>query len=391
MDKSILLHGGMVFTEEGSFEERSILIRDGVIQALLLPSTDVLDAENIDCTGQLITPGFIDLHIHGRNGFDVTQQPNAVARVLPQYGVTSFLPTTLTGPFDDTVQTMHNLADYIHNQPRGCAQALGIYSEGMYFSREKAGSQNPDYLRNVISQNELEQLIDAADGCLKVIAFAPEKENAPFACAYLKSRGIRTSMAHTNALYSEVMACVAQGLDGVTHIYDGMRGMTHIELGAAGAATFTDALYAELIADGYHVNPEFINILFQFKPLEKIIFVSDNVPPSGTKPGKCELGGLPVINEGNRLVLDTHNDVFSLAGSCLKLCDSIRNVHQFTGLPFEKIIPCATVNPAKYIGVYETKGSIREGKDADLNLFDQKMQLRTTYIRGQKYEIDKGE
>ena len=193
-------------------------------------------------------------------------------------------------------------------------------------------------------------------------------------------------MAHTNALYPEVMACVEQGLDGVTHTYDGMRGMTHIELGAAGAATFTDSLWAELIADGYHVNPEFINILFRFKPLDKIIFISDNVPPSGTPAGKCELGGLPVINEGDRLVLDTNNGVFSLAGSCLKLCDSIKNVHRFTGIPVEKLIPCATVNPAKYIGVYETKGSIREGKDADLNIFSQDLELFATYIHGNLYE-----
>lgn len=389
MSDQILLQGGQVFTEAGYFEPLNILIRDGIIDKLL-PSTDsVPEAAVVDCSGKLITPGFIDIHIHGRDGYDVESQPEQVSKVLPQYGVTSFLPTTLTRSFHDTMRTMGTLADYIDKQPKGCAQALGIYSEGMYFSREKAGAQNPEYLRDEVPISELEQLIHAAKGHLKVIAFAPEKENAPAAAAYLKAKGIRSSMAHTNALYPEVMACVEEGLDGVTHVYDGMRGMTHIELGAAGAATFTDSLWAELIADGYHVNPEFINILFRFKPLDKIIFISDNVPPSGTAPGKCELGGLPVINEGDRLVLDTNNGVFSLAGSCLRLCDSIRNVHHFTGLPIEKLIPCATVNPAKYIGVYDHKGSIREGKDADLNIFDQDLDLCATYIHGQIY--NKGE
>lgn len=386
MGNPILLRGGHVFTEAGIFEEKNILIQDGKIHSLLLPEETVPDADVIDCSGKLITPGFIDIHIHGRDGFNVENTPDQVANVLPKYGVTSFLPTTLTRSFEETLQTMGKLSDYIKAQPSDRAQALGIYSEGMYFSREKAGAQNPEFLRDEVPISELEQLIDAAKGHLKVIAFAPEKENAPAATAWLKKQGIRSSMAHTNALYPEVMACVEQGLDGVTHTYDGMRGMTHIELGAAGAATFTNSLWAELIADGYHVNPEFINILFRFKPLDKIIFISDNVPPSGTPAGKCELGGLPVINEGDRLVLDTNNGVFSLAGSCLKLCDSIQNVHRFTGIPVEKLIPCATVNPAKYIGVYETKGSIREGKDADLNIFSPDLELCATYIHGNLYE-----
>lgn len=386
MGNPILLRGGHVFTEAGIFEEKNILIQDGKIHSLLLPEENVQDVDVIDCSGKLITPGFIDIHIHGRDGFDVVNAPAQVAGVLPKYGVTAFLPTTLTRSFEETLHTLDRLSEYIDTQPTGCAQALGIYSEGMYFSREKAGAQNPEYLRDEVPIAELEQLIHAAKGHLKVIAFAPEKENAPAAAAWLKKQGIRSSMAHTNALYPEVMACVEQGLDGVTHTYDGMRGMTHIELGAAGAATFTDSLWAELIADGYHVNPEFINILFRFKPLDKIIFISDNVPPSGTPAGKCELGGLPVINEGDRLVLDTNNGVFSLAGSCLKLCDSIKNVHRFTGIPVEKLIPCATVNPAKYIGVYETKGSIREGKDADLNIFSQDLELCATYIHGNLYE-----
>lgn len=385
----ILLRGGSVFTEAGIFETKNVLISQGKILALLTPEESAPDAEIIDCSGKLITPGFIDIHIHGRDGFDVENAPEQVAQVLPKYGVTAFLPTTLTRSFEETLQTMGSLSDYIDTQSREGAQALGIYSEGMYFSREKAGAQNPEYLRDEVPISELEQLIAASRGHLKVIAFAPEKTNAPAAAAYLKAKGIRSSMAHTNALYSDVMACIEQGLDGVTHVYDGMRGMTHIELGAAGAATFVDSLSCELIADGYHVNPEFINILFRFKPLDKIIFISDNVPPSGTAPGKCELGGLPVINEGDRLVLDTNNGVFSLAGSCLRLCDSIRNVHHFTGLPIEKLIPCATVNPAKYIGVYDRKGSIREGKDADLNIFDQDLDLCATYIHGQIY--NKGE
>lgn len=384
MEPHILLHGGSVFTEKGIFEKKHVLIHGGKIQSLLSEKAPLPEAQIIDCTGKRILPGFIDIHIHGRDGFDVTIQPEQVARCLPKYGVTAFLPTTLTRSLRETLETMDALATYIEAQPKGCAQALGIYSEGMYFSPEKAGAQNRAFLRNHVPISELGRLIAAARGHLKVVALAPELDNAPEAVAHLKRQGIRSSMAHTNALYCEVCRCVEQGLDGVTHIYDGMRGMTHIELGAAGCATFTDALSAELIADGYHVNPEFVNILFRFKPLDKIIFISDNVAASGTPKGRYTLGGLPILNEGDRLVLDAPDGVFSLAGSCLRLCDSIKNVHGFTGLPIEELIPCATVNPAKYLGIYDTKGSITVGKDADINIFSKDMDLCATYVRGQK-------
>ena len=384
MANELLLRNGSVFTEAGRFEKKNLLLRDGKIHALL-PETECPEGiPTADCTGKLLTPGFIDIHIHGRDSFDVVSEPEKVAAVLPRYGVTAFLPTTLTRSFEETLQTMDFLAHYIENQPAGCAQALGIYSEGMYFSREKAGAQNPAYIRDRIPVSELQQLLDAAGGHLKIVAFAPEVEGAAEATAFLKEKGIRSSMAHTNALYAEILPCVEAGLDGVTHVYDGMRPMTHIELGAAGAATFTDSLSTELIADGYHVNPEFVRILFRFKALDKVIFISDNVPASGRPEGKYELGGLPIRNLGDRLVLDTNNGVYSLAGSCLKLCDSIRNVHRFTGIPVEQLIPCATENPAKYAGVFDTKGSIAPGKDADINIFDADMNLLETYIKGQK-------
>ncbi len=381
-----VLCGGLVYTERRYFEEQNIVIRNGKIDALLHCDAPLPDGILIDCHGKIILPGFLDIHIHGRDGFDVSKEPEKVARSLPQYGITAFLPTTLTRSFTETQKTMGFLAEYIDSQPKDCAEAVGIYSEGMYFSREKAGAQNPEFIRDAIYEDELEVLIQSAKGHLKVVAFAPEIAGAPEATAYLKKRKVRSSMAHTNALYSDVLACAQGGLDGVTHIYDGMRGMTHLELGAAGAATFLESLSAELIADGYHVNPEFINILFKFKPLEKIILISDNVPASGTPKGNYELGGMPIINEGDRLVLATADGRFSLAGSCLNLCDSIKNVHRYTGIPIEQLIPCVTENPAKYAGVYDKKGSLAVGKDADINIFTPDFTLCDTYVKGYQFK-----
>lgn len=337
----------------------------------------------IDCTGRFITPGFIDIHVHGRQGVDACSDCGALARLLPKYGVTSFLPTTLTKSYGDTLRDLKCIAEYIKAQHKG-AEALGIYSEGIFFSKEKCGAQNPENIKEEIDFDFVLQMLSAAGGTLKVMAFAPENKGAPQLTALLRERGVRASMGHTNALYSQVMPCVKEGLSGVTHIYNGMRWMNHLELGASGAGVFEDSLYAELITDGYHVNKEFIKILFGAKPVDKIIFISDNVPLSGQKEGKGEMSGVPVKILSDRLVVDSDNGVYSLAGSCLRLCDSVKNVHSFTGIPYEQLIKCVTQNPAEYVGVSHRKGSIDQGFDADINVFDKEFNLITTFVKGEE-------
>jgi N-acetylglucosamine-6-phosphate deacetylase len=159
--------------------------------------------------------------------------------------------------------------------------------------------------------------------------------------------------------------------------------MNHLELGAGGVGVFDDRLYAEIITDGYHVNKEFVNILFKFKPIDKILFISDNVHLSGLPEGKGSMGGVPVIIEKDRLIVD-QKEGYSLAGSCLKLTDSIKNVNKMTGISIEELLVCVTKNPAQYIGVYNRKGSIEVGKDCDLNIFDKEFNLLKTYIKGEE-------
>ncbi|MBR2042720.1 MAG: N-acetylglucosamine-6-phosphate deacetylase [Clostridia bacterium] len=336
----------------------------------------------IDCTDKFITPGFIDIHIHGREGFDVTENCKAVAELLPRYGVTSFLPTTLTKSYSDTLKDLSVLSDYINNQKSG-AEALGIYSEGIFFSKEKCGAQNPENIKVEIDFDFVNKMLAASGGKLKVMAFAPENKGSAELTVLLKQKGVRSSMAHTNALESDVEPCLKNGLDGVTHIYNGMRWMNHLELGASGVGVFNGNLYAELITDGFHVNKEFIKILFAVKPIDKILFISDNVPLSGLPEGKSDMFGVPVKILSDRLEVDNNNGVYSLAGSCLRLCDSIKNVHAFTGIPYEKLIKCVTENPAEYIGVNDRKGSIEVGFDSDINIFDKDFNLIKTFVKGE--------
>ena len=373
-----LLKNGSVYID-GKFIKADLLFGKKIVS---VGGKSESNCTVIDCTGKYITPGFIDIHIHGRNGFDVTENCKKIANLLPKYGVTSFLPTTLTKSYDDTLNDLSYLSDYIDNQSGG-AEALGIYSEGIFFSKEKCGAQNPDNIKEEIDFDFVEKMLCASKGKLKVMAFAPENKGSEKLTRILKERGIRSTMGHSDALAEEVYPCVKAGLDGVTHIYNGMRWMNHLELGASGVGVFEDSLYAELITDGFHVNKEFIEILFKVKPLDKILFISDNVPLSGLPEGKGDMSGVPVKILSDRLVVDNDNGVYSLAGSCLRLCDSIKNVNAFTGIPYEDLIKCVTQNPAEYLGVSDRKGSIEEGYDADLNIFDKDFSLIKTFVKGE--------
>ncbi len=373
-----VLKNGNVYLD-GKFQNCDILFDNKIVEI-----GQNLQGENeIDLNGKFVTPGFIDIHIHGRGGFNSTDDCESLSKEIAKCGVTSFLPTTLTMSYDDTLKALEYLADYIENDNNSGAEALGIYSEGIFFSKAKCGAQNPDNIKEKQDFEFVEKMVKTAKGHLKVLAFAPENEGSVELVKYLKQQGIRSSMAHTNATASEVVPCVQAGLDGATHLFNGMSGMSHIDLGASGVGLFTDEIFAELITDGYHINKEFVNILFKFKPTDKIIFISDNVHLAGLPEGKGEMAGVPVIISRDKLVVDS-TEKYSLAGSCLDLSKSIKNVMKMTGLSAEDIIKCVTENPARYISVDDRKGYIKVGFDADLNIFDEDFNLINTIIKGEK-------
>jgi len=373
-----VLKNGNVYLD-GSFKKCDILFDKKIIDI----GQNLVGETEIDLDGKFVTPGFIDIHIHGRGGFDVSKDCGEVAREIAKCGVTSFLPTTLTLSYDDTLIALQNIANYIENDNKCGSQALGIYSEGIFFSKVKCGAQNPQNIKETIDLSFVEKMIKASKNHLKVLAFAPENKGSVELIHYLKDKGIRASMGHTNATESEVKPCVDAGMTGATHLFNGMSGMSHIDLGASGVGVFDERIYTEIITDGFHVNKEFINILFKFKPTDKIIFISDNVNLSGLPEGKGEMAGVPVVITKDKLLVDS-SEKYSLAGSCLRLCDSINNVSKMTGICAEDIIKCATENPAKYIGVDDRKGFIKTGFDADINVFDEDFNLVCTYIKGEK-------
>lgn len=375
-----------VFISDGDFVNASIYVNEGKVEAIINSYESVSCAEVIDCTDKLIVPGFIDIHIHGRCGFDtmnILKNPDEIyslAKSMSGTGVTSFLPTTLTCDFDEYLQVLSHIAEYIDKQPKDCAQALGIYSESNYFNPVRTGAQNPDLLR-AVTTDEIKKAVDAGKGKIRIFALAPELENAIDAIRLLSKQDIVVTMAHTDASYEEAKAAFVAGMKNVTHIFNGMRPMSHLELGATGAGLYLNGLYCEAITDGMHILPEAVNLLFRMKPLDKIIMITDNVWIAGLEDGNYSLGGVPVIKEGNKLMVKS-DERYSLAGSCLTLNSALKNVIDFTKRSASEILPCLTSNPAELIGVSDKKGSIKAGMDADLNVLSSGLDVLETYVEG---------
>jgi N-acetylglucosamine-6-phosphate deacetylase len=383
-DKRIIT-GGTILTPTGVINKGYILISEGKIREVGKDEGNCFDChEVIDASDFIVSPGFIDIHIHGRWGYDIMQSsenPEVLKKLcerLPETGVTSWMPTTLTASLEDTSKVWEAINNY-SRKPLNGAEIIGIYSEGIYFNPKYAGAQNPEFIREV-ELEEIKTLLESGKGMVKIFSLAPELEKADEVVEYLASHDIVPSMGHTDATFNKITACVNKGLSHVTHLYNGMRPMHHLELGAAGGGLTMNDLTSELICDGLHLTKEIICLTFKVKPIDRIILISESVWAAGLPDGDYSLSGVDIIKEGEKLLVASKD--YSLAGSCLSLDMALQNAMNFTGIPIEKLIKCITINAARQAGVHSCKGSIEVGKDADIVLLDTKGSVQSTYVNG---------
>jgi N-acetylglucosamine-6-phosphate deacetylase len=335
------------------------------------------NTEIIDASDRIVAPGFIDMHIHGCAGFDVTEGKHgfleAMSEFLTKHGVTSFLPAVVSAAKTNTIRAITNVKEA---QKMKKSNALGLYLEGPYLNTEKAGAQNPRYITDP-NLTELKELLDLAGKTVKVVALAPEKPNAIQVIKELKNRGIIASAAHTNASYHEMLIAIEAGLSHVTHVFNAMRDFNAQEIGAVGAALLHDELTTELIADGVHVHAAAIRILVKMKGYDKVILISDAVSATGLPDGKYELDELEIHVKNGVSTLPSG----VLAGSTLTLDRAVKNMIELAHLPVSEAIKMATLNPARVLGL-RTKGEIKKGADADIAILDKNFNVHSVMIRG---------
>ena len=343
----------------------------------------------IDNRDRFIVPGFVDMHIHGAGGRDLMEgTPDAVSAVshfLARHGVTSFLATTVTARLDRTITAVAGLAKIISAAERSQgssenvagAQPLGIHFEGPFISPLRRGAHPASQIRKP-SIEIAERLLAAAEGSAKVAVLAPELPRAPELQAFFQSRGLRVGLGHSNATFEEATRAIDGGATHAVHCFNGMRPFTHRDPGIIGAVLTDDRVSAELIADGIHVDPAAIRLLVKSKGLERVILISDGLSAAGMPDGKYRLGGFSIHVVGG--VCRTEEG--ALAGSTATLDATVRNLAAFTGESIQSCVACATLNPARLLGIEKQKGVIAPGADADLVVLDKNYYVTQTYVRG---------
>lgn len=334
--------------------------------------------ETIDLSGCTVVPGFIDEHIHACVGADACDaDPQGLAKMcayLAANGVTSFCPTTMTVSHDDILKALSVIKDCMDHPPEG-ARIAGVNLEGPYISAHKKGAQSAEYVRNP-DFKEFKQFYDSCGGIIKLVDIAPECDGADEMIREA-SNLCTVSIAHTEADYACAKHAFDLGVTHATHLYNAMPGLSHREPGVVGAVFDDDRVRAEVICDGFHINPAVVRVTFEMLGENRSVIVSDSMRAAGEPDGTYTLGGQTVYvkNSQARLADGT------IAGSTTNIHQEVKNLLSW-GVPFRQVIKSATINPAKEIHMEDQIGSIKAGKYADLVVLDSDWNIKMVFIRG---------
>jgi N-acetylglucosamine-6-phosphate deacetylase len=335
----------------------------------------------VDCREFTLVPGFIDLHVHGAGGKDFMEgTPEAVeviSKVLASHGTTSYLATTVTASPIATIRAVENLGKYCEKETGG-ARMLGLHLEGPFINEKKRGVHPPEHIRKP-SQRIFDELFNRSGEKVKLVTLAPELEGALELIPHIRAVGAFISMGHSNATLAEALTAIECGILQATHTFNAMREFNHRNTGILGAI-FTDSrVWAELIADGIHVDPVAIQVLLRCKGFQKMLLITDSTSATGMPDGPYEVGGVKMqVSSG--ICRDGNGN---LAGSTLTQDRALRNMLEWCPMPLEEAIYMLTRNPAKAIGVEASKGALHPGHDADLTALDDALNVRLTVSAGQ--------
>jgi len=399
--------GGQIYAPE-ILDQKNIFIEGGKIKKI---STDKPPnhAKIINADGLLVIPGLIDALVHGGGGrHTMTGDPEDVAHIArthAKHGVTSVLMATSSAKIEEIEVSLAAIAHIVDNPIKNGANVLGSYVEGKFGCLEKCGAQNPDTM-SPPNFEELHRMWEHSDGTLKVISIAPERDPDLVFTKHLSEQSaenyndIVVALGHTNASYDLAKSAIDNGITRATHTFNGMSGMHHRQLGVLEAVLASDSIHAELNCDGQHVAPIWGKNLIKMKGEEKVGLVSDCLEFAGVPAEQWQQDFIwqPKINawqsrkEPERYIRngamwnDVGTEVETLYGSKITLMEGLRNVIGW-GIPLNKAVMMATLTPAQNLRIDDKKGSISEGRDADLVLLSPDLEVRLVLINGHSIEI----
>ncbi len=363
-----------------------IIVEEGKIKALgkmgdvHIPK----DSIRINVRGNIVVPGFIDIHLHGGGGADVMdgtyEAVNIISKIHAEGGTTSMVPATVSAPLKDIIRAINAVREAMKRGVDG-AKVLGIHIEGPYISKEQKGAHDEKYIRSP-TKEEIEALEEHLD-VIRIISAAPEVKGCLELGRIMSSRGVLMSIGHSNATLDEVLLAIEAGYRHVTHLYSGCSMVRRIRAyrypGVVEAAFLLDELTVEIIADGKHLPPSLIRLILKNKGIDKVAIVTDAMRAAGLPPGRYRIGSVEAIVEEGVAWLP---DRSGFAGSIAKMNQMLKVLVKEVGLRLQDAIKLATINPARIIGVDRRKGSLIEGKDADLVVMDAELNVLLTMVEG---------
>ncbi len=389
MSERIKIFNGQIIHQNRIQSGGCLLIENGKIVDAAVNDVDFPDAELIDAKGNFISPGFIDIHIHGGGGSDFMDGTLndflQIAKTHAKHGTTSMLPTTLTCEKEDLIQTLEAYQTASLSNKFG-ADFIGMHLEGPYFAVSQRGAQDPKFIRDP-DPAEYKEILSSFD-FIKRWSAAPELNGAVEFGSYVTSKGVLAAIAHTDAIYEEVLEAYHHGgFTLATHFYSAMSGVTRRNAfrfaGVIESAYLLDDMDVEIIADGVHLPAPLLKLIYKIKGPDRIALITDAMRAADMPEGESVLGsfknGLKVIVEDGVAKLP---DRTSFAGSVATADRLVRTMLNLADVPLVETIQMITETPARIMKVSDRKGSLAKGKDADVVIFNDQIEIQKTFVKG---------
>ena len=390
MGNKLKIINGRVITAHRLIENASLLISDGVIIEISDKKINSKADITLDAGGNYISPGFIDIHIHGGGGSDfmdgTVKDFLTVAETHLKHGTTAMVPTTLTAEKENLLNIL-SVYRHAHAQNKTGAQFLGVHIEGPYFALSQKGAQDAAYIRKP-DRKEYSEIIKKAGDIIVRWSAAPELEGAQEFGSYLRANNILPAIAHTDAVYEDVVKACENGYALATHFYSAMSGFTRRNAyrfaGVIESVYLMDAIDVEIIADGVHLPAPLLRLIYKIKGPDRIALVTDAMRAACQQTARSILGsrknGLKVVIEDGVAKLP---DRSSFAGSVATTDRLIRTMISGAQIPLVEAVRMMTLTPARIMKKEKHKGSIATGKDADIVIFDDQISVQSVIVAGE--------
>lgn len=377
------------FISEKIERDKFLYIEDGYIKAFT-DENRIYDIE-IDAKGLYVSPGFIDIHTHGAGGYDFADGSKSdilnAASAHAKCGTTTIYPTCTSSSTEDTLQFIENVKSAMEENSPGKSYIAGAHLEGPYFSQNMRGAQKPEYIKEP-EKKVYQQFVEKGGGTVKRVSFAPELNGVDELCDFLNENKIVSAFGHTDAVYEELLPVINKGCTLATHLYSGMNTVTrrglYRKLGAVETSFLDDRVTVEIIADGIHLPPELLKLIYKIKGADKICLVTDSMRGAGMSEGNYVLGpkndGMDCIIKDGVAYL---TDMSAFAGSVATSDRLIRVMYKKADISLCECIRMITKTPAKVMGLSD-RGELKEGLRADLVFFDEDINIKKVIIKGKE-------